>query len=422
MSAVTARQQSAFLCRHFLRQRSAGGPFRVRTSLEDVNDAARPRLELLLARVAVAVRILQLVPWPLMLATSQETGLRHVWLGVGAYGTLAVWTLVWAGLTLERRQLQRGLVLVDTGVVGVCLVLAGLACTPQNTTSMANSAVSSAMGAALAAGLALRLPQAVLAWVWLLVAMLVSQAPGLAYEGGPPVVASNLAGALGCGIVGMLAAAYLRDRAGDNQDLVDKAQAGQLHAQQAIHDKDRLVQALEAQYATLHDSVLPTLTLVASGAVDPADPDFRRRATADASYLRGVLRAGPHASAILLYTELARLIRDLSGLGLRVEVSCTNIPEVPDEVITAVAAAAREALNNVRKHAGVDAARVVAREDEGRLLVVVSDSGEGFDPGAPGSGTGLRRSIGERMIAAGGSAALDSAPGEGTTVELRWPA
>ena len=81
-----------------------------------------------------------------------------------------------------------------------------------------------------------------------------------------------------------------------------------------------------------------------------------------------------------------------------------------------------EALANVERHAGVRAAGLDARVRGGRLELVVSDDGRGFDPGAGlregHFGLGVMR---ERARAAGGLLAVDSAPGRGTRVALDLP-
>jgi len=59
----------------------------------------------------------------------------------------------------------------------------------------------------------------------------------------------------------------------------------------------------------------------------------------------------------------------------------------------------------------------------GRIRVTVRDAGAGFDPGrVDPARLGVRRSITERVEDWGGSAAVQSAPGQGTTVCLCWPA
>jgi signal transduction histidine kinase len=54
--------------------------------------------------------------------------------------------------------------------------------------------------------------------------------------------------------------------------------------------------------------------------------------------------------------------------------------------------------------------------------VAIVDQGKGFDPDLTERGYGIRHSILARMIEIGGTATVDSHPGEGTRVDLRWPA
>ncbi|MGW3682568.1 sensor histidine kinase [Streptomyces prasinus] len=112
------------------------------------------------------------------------------------------------------------------------------------------------------------------------------------------------------------------------------------------------------------------------------------------------------------------------SLRLRVTARYYALPEVPPEVSAALADAVREALNNVRRHAGTDHAYLTATGDPerpGAVVVTVVDRGCGFDPKRYEPGLGLRRSVCKRMTAVGGRAELDTEPGEGVRVELRWP-
>ena len=55
--------------------------------------------------------------------------------------------------------------------------------------------------------------------------------------------------------------------------------------------------------------------------------------------------------------------------------------------------------------------------------MTVRDTGAGFDPGRlDPARLGVRQSITERVEDWGGSASVQSAPGEGTMVRLSWPA
>jgi signal transduction histidine kinase len=80
-----------------------------------------------------------------------------------------------------------------------------------------------------------------------------------------------------------------------------------------------------------------------------------------------------------------------------------------------------ESLENVVRHARVDRAVLDISEEDGRIRVTVADGGRGFDPEAlPDHRFGIRQSVIGRMKAAGGSARIRSAPGQGTTIELEW--
>ncbi len=93
-----------------------------------------------------------------------------------------------------------------------------------------------------------------------------------------------------------------------------------------------------------------------------------------------------------------------------------------DERTTALVAAAREALVNAAKHAGVTTVSLYAEVTPERVEVFVRDRGQGFEPDAvPGDRKGLAESVVGRMARHGGRAVVVSAPGEGTEVRLEVP-
>ncbi|MEE1940880.1 ATP-binding protein [Streptomyces sp. TRM 70361] len=181
-----------------------------------------------------------------------------------------------------------------------------------------------------------------------------------------------------------------------------------------------------AHYRALHDTVLATLTTIAHGTVDANSPEVRRRCAREAAYLRRLVQHGPDDPAAPrpeVGAALEGAVRDAEELGLRVTAQYHDLPAVPPDVATAFGDAVREALNNVLRHSGTGRAYLTAAGDDGHLLVTVVDRGAGFDPAATtgGTGLGLRSSIHARMRGTGGAAEVDSEPGEGTRVELRWP-
>lgn len=88
----------------------------------------------------------------------------------------------------------------------------------------------------------------------------------------------------------------------------------------------------------------------------------------------------------------------------------------------------QEALANARKHSGTDRLRLDVARVEGRLIAVVEDFGQGFDPATPAGaaaedgegGLGLL-GIRERARLAGGSCEVDAARGRGTCIRVTLP-
>jgi signal transduction histidine kinase len=143
----------------------------------------------------------------------------------------------------------------------------------------------------------------------------------------------------------------------------------------------------------------------------------------DMALLAGTPLAGD-AGATDLSTGL-RAVAD--RVHVRVAVDCPAGTTAPPAVVTALVGATAEALENVHRHAGTGTARLVLRSGPGLVAdaveVTVADDGPGFDPAAVGPHRfGLAWSVRDRMQAVGGLATVESAPGRGTVVRLRWPA
>ncbi|MDF3290565.1 sensor histidine kinase [Streptomyces silvisoli] len=199
--------------------------------------------------------------------------------------------------------------------------------------------------------------------------------------------------------------------------LLDAASARALAAEA---QKARYAERID-HYRALHDTVLATLTAIAGG-VDANSPQVRERCAGEAAYLRRLIqRTADEEYHPELGAALERAVRSAESLGLRVITQYHNLPEAPAEVAAAVADAVTEALNNVRIHAGTGRAYLTATGVGDRLVVTVVDRGRGFAPDRVTRGLGLRRSVHARLAEVGGRAVVDSRPGEGAVVELRWP-
>nr|WP_243742059.1 ATP-binding protein [Actinomycetospora succinea] len=183
--------------------------------------------------------------------------------------------------------------------------------------------------------------------------------------------------------------------------------------------------------AHLHDSVLQTLALIQKQAgEDVAGREVRRLARSQERELRAWLYGPPGGDAgrpagstdATLAAALATAAGEVEDdYGVRVAPVVVGDTEL-DPNTTALVAAAREAMVNAAKHAGVDEIDVYVEVEPDVVEVFVRDRGRGFDPDAvPEDRRGLAGSVRDRMTRHGGRVRLRTAPGEGTEVGLVLP-
>ncbi|HEX2132549.1 MAG TPA: ATP-binding protein [Actinophytocola sp.] len=177
------------------------------------------------------------------------------------------------------------------------------------------------------------------------------------------------------------------------------------------------VRAEERELAnTLHDTAATTLLMVGTGQVPAGAPWLPEQARRDLDRLNSGGTPPPE------HADLVDLLRtDAEVTQLTVELHVPERLPLPFDVATAIADAAREAVNNVRRHAGTDRATVRLDGDERALSLQIADEGTGFAvDGVPGTRRGLRESVHGRMSRIGGSATVSSVEGAGTVVRLGW--
>lgn len=207
--------------------------------------------------------------------------------------------------------------------------------------------------------------------------------------------------------------------------LTELARRGARHAVSEGLRAGRLAERADALRA-LHDNALAELDAIVLTASRSSIPPAERlalavrRARLQASLVRG---QDTEASGDVLST-LIRLGTEFSNRGLQVAVCDIRPPGTPQgsrEAVAALVGAAREALNNVVKHAGVGAAEVRVTGGASAVEVEVVDHGHGFRPGRNTAGFGVRRSMHERIDEVGGQVRVRSAPGAGTRVTVTIP-
>lgn len=188
--------------------------------------------------------------------------------------------------------------------------------------------------------------------------------------------------------------------------------------------EERKAKAVADQHAEiasrLHDSVLQTLALIQKRADDSAE--VVRLARSQERELRAWLFDATPApeETLSVFGALSRAageVEDLHGVSIRPVSVGEDLPFGAET--EPVVLAAREAMVNAAKHAGVDRVDVYAEHLGGELSVYVRDRGLGFAPDSvPEDRHGVRDSILGRMERAGGTATIASEPGEGTEVVL----
>ena len=174
--------------------------------------------------------------------------------------------------------------------------------------------------------------------------------------------------------------------------------------------------------AHLHDSVLQTLALIQKNAGDSAA--VAQLARSQERDLRSWLYAGERADETTVARALRRMAAEIEDAhGVSVDVVNVGDTELTED-LRPIVNAAREAVTNAAKHAGVPQVDVYAEIGDSTTEVFVRDRGVGFDPSVeapaerPGHRLGIRSSIIDRMARHGGSADIRSTPGQGTEVRL----
>ena len=118
---------------------------------------------------------------------------------------------------------------------------------------------------------------------------------------------------------------------------------------------------------------------------------------------------------------MAESLNRLDGFSCRLVVE-RSVPPFDETVSLNIYRMVQEALTNVVKHSKAASAVVTCGvgADGGDYRITVSDDGIGFDDRAVDHGLGIA-SIADRARMIGGTSRVVSAPGRGTTVEIRIP-
>ena len=199
----------------------------------------------------------------------------------------------------------------------------------------------------------------------------------------------------------------------------DAAAAERSRLARELHDS--VTQSLFA--ASLKADVVAETCVAPTPRVEQALEDLRHLTRGALAEMRTLLLEVRPDS--VLRTPLAELLRQLVEAArgrarLAVELEAGSVRALPDAVHITFYRVAQEALNNVVRHAGASAARVVLGDD-GAVVLTVADDGAGFDTGEASRGRLGIISMRERAASVDADLTIETAPGRGTVVTLTWP-
>jgi signal transduction histidine kinase len=221
----------------------------------------------------------------------------------------------------------------------------------------------------------------------------------------------------------------------------------QAAAEEALWRSEALAMAADERSRLareMHDSLTGTLSGIALTATslpafvrkapDRAEKEAQRIAAAAQIATRQARSLIAELRADAVQRPLHVVVRELAAewgrtTGVRVRDRVQEGADLPPHPRHETVAIVKEALENVRRHAGASVVEVVVTDGPDGLRVVVRDDGLGL-PGRPGrdgwldalAGEGHYGLLGmhERARRAGGELTVDSTPGGGTAITVRF--
>jgi PAS domain S-box-containing protein len=111
-----------------------------------------------------------------------------------------------------------------------------------------------------------------------------------------------------------------------------------------------------------------------------------------------------------------------SGVAADFHFVANGTDRFPADVESAVYRIIQEALTNVAKHADATHVSVIVEHRDGKLIALVEDDGQGFEPDRDGQFNRLGlRGMDERVMLVGGTLQIESARDVGATVRILIP-
>ena len=211
---------------------------------------------------------------------------------------------------------------------------------------------------------------------------------------------------------------------------VDTAQTNALQTySSAVRQHATEVERVQVD-SIVHDSVLAAL-LSAAAAGTPKGAELAYTMAQDAiTRLNDAGSNTPSDDSMVAFSRLKERIRSAAARFDEpiefIDCDAENL-SLPAHAAEALYSASAQAIINSVQHAGRPGeavARTVRMNVNllGGCVIEIVDTGVGFDPATvPSERLGLRISIRERIISAGGMVHVRTAPGQGTSILIEWP-
>ncbi len=178
----------------------------------------------------------------------------------------------------------------------------------------------------------------------------------------------------------------------------------------------------------LHDLLGHTLSLIAlkselAGKMIDRDLVAARQQVGEIeeiarSSLTQVREAVSGIRALQLQSELANARLNLLSAGVSLDVKTSAITELSGKQETMLAIVVREAVTNIIRHARASRVDIELRQSADRLMLSISDNGQGAALVFGNGLTGMR----ERIAEVGGELDIQSSPGAGCHIYIKLPA
>jgi signal transduction histidine kinase len=398
-------------------------------SITEPGGAAPDRSRQTLARGILFFRWVWLT-WMIVLAATGNTTFRRPVLAWVTVGLTTAWT-IW--LSVTRKQWTRGALLLDLALAAWLILASGLVVdTGAVVSGRPFFATGYPLSAALMWGAAGGPSAGILAGGVLGVAQLLTRPlNGVALASLTGSQIQNMTGALVNYIVAGSAIGLVSRLLVRSGQAVDQANA------ELVSERERAARLAERESLArqIHDSVLQALAyvhkrgseLAARADVPPAEvAALATMAGEQEAELRNLISREPEEAP----TGFASLRAALEGAARsssakNVTVSSVGPIWLERATVDEVAAAVRQALENVARHARATKASVFAEQENGTVTVSVRDDGVGFafdEESLKASGkVGILKSIKGRVEEVGGEMTITSAPGAGTEIEFVLP-